>query len=217
MIKVIAAIAAINIGTVLDTDSPISRTYWLRNDGEYGWKISNIYTSCGCTTAQYDKDRLVRQGDSISVTLTFNPQGRNGDFSQTGTVMITDGEEQTKTTLSIEGTVTRSKETIQRQFPFECGKGIRASVNKMDFGVLSAGKVKSKHIALHNDTDKQQSVTIKCNQPLSTPQTNITIEPATSVAFEIFYDPAQEKNIGITENFVTIGEHSIRIIARKNK
>lgn len=217
MIKVIVAIAAINIGTVLDTDSPISRDYWLKNDGEYGWKISNIYTSCGCTTAEFDKDKLVRQGDSICVTLTFNPEGRHGDFSQTGTVMLTDGEEQEKTTLTIEGAVQRSEETIKRQFPYECGNGVRTSVNKLDFGLLTPGSRKGKYIALYNESDKVQNITIRCSEPISASDATITIQSQESVAVQIFYEADAEKNTGITENSVTIGQHAVRIVAKKRK
>lgn len=217
MIKVIVAIAAINIGTVLDTDSPISRDYWLKNDGEYGWKISNIYTSCGCTTANYDKDKLVRQGDSICVTLTFNPEGRHGDFNQTGTVMVTDGEEQTKTTLTIEGNIKRSEATIKRQFPFECGNGIRTSVNKLDFGIVSSGNRKSKHVALYNESNKTQSITIRCEGPITASVETIKIEPQESIAVQIFYDADKVKNIGFAENTISIGGHTVKIVAKKGK
>lgn len=217
MIKVIAAIAAINIGTVLDTDSPISRDYWLKNVGEYGWKISQIYTSCGCTTAEFDKDKLVRQGDSIMVTLTFNPEGRHGDFSQTGTVMLTDGEEQEKTILTIEGTVQRSDATIKRQFPYECGNGVRASVNQMDYGILSAGKTKSKYVALYNESNTTQSITIGCMGPISASKTKLSIESGESIAVEISYNPDLEKGSGILGNIIAIGQHSIKIKAKKTK
>lgn len=215
MIKVIVAVAAINIGTIVDTEKPISRDYWLKNAGEYGWKVSQVYTSCGCTTASFDEEKLVRQGDSICVTLTFNPEGRHGDFSQTGTVILTDGEERDKTILTIEGSVTRSEETIKRQFPYECGNGIRASVNKVDCGILTAGKQVSRYIALYNESSVKQTIAIGCKQPISASDTTVEIQPQESIAIKITYDADQEKMKGITENIVTIGTHNIRIIAKK--
>jgi hypothetical protein len=71
-----------DLGTVLNT-KPVSQTFQVRNAGQGTLEITGVSTSCGCTTAQVDKDRL-GPGETANLTVTYDPQAHGG---QTGRFM----------------------------------------------------------------------------------------------------------------------------------
>ena len=75
--------ATISLGTIKEADGVQERTFWLRNAGTEAVMLVQGYTSCGCTTIQFDKDKSIAEGDSTCVTLRFNPQGKGGEFEET--------------------------------------------------------------------------------------------------------------------------------------
>jgi hypothetical protein len=71
-----------DLGTVLNT-KPVSQTFQVRNAGQGTLEITGVSTSCGCTTAQVDEDRL-GPGETANLTVTYDPQAHGG---QTGRFM----------------------------------------------------------------------------------------------------------------------------------
>ena len=61
----------IDIGTVLTTDEPKAFEVKLRNTGDEELVISEIETTCHCTTVDYSQEP-VRGGHSITLHLTFS-------------------------------------------------------------------------------------------------------------------------------------------------
>ena len=125
------------IGNVTDTDGDVVRSFLAKNTGEYGWKICNAYTSCGCTKVEYDNEKLVRSGDSIIVTLRFNPKGKTGSVEEKATIVFTDGEIQRNEYLSLKGSVIVSAETQKLRHPFDMGDDVFSSKKVIDFGEIS--------------------------------------------------------------------------------
>ena len=95
-----------DLGTVPNTE-PVSRTFQVRNTGQGTLEITGVSTSCGCTTAQVDRDRL-GPGETANLTVTYDPQAHDG---QTGRFMRvvyirSDDPETPEASLTIRVTVT---------------------------------------------------------------------------------------------------------------
>jgi hypothetical protein len=67
----------------IPSTGPVSQTFQVRNAGQGTLEITGVSTSCGCTTARVDKERL-GPGEATDLTVTYDPQAHGG---QTGRFM----------------------------------------------------------------------------------------------------------------------------------
>ena len=162
--------ATISLGTINEADGVQERTFWLRNDGTEAVTLVQGYTSCGCTTIQFDKDKPIAAGDSTSVVLCFNPQGKGGEFEETGTIVY--GPNRKRVNLSMIGNCITSEETLMRQFPVRISDDIRLSSNRFDLGIMHIGETKERNVVIlhRNENNRQERITIKFAVDTKTPK-----------------------------------------------
>ena len=163
-------LATISLGTIQEADGVQERSFWLRNDGTEAVSLVQGYTSCGCTTIQFDKDKPIAMGDSSKVVLRFNPQGKGGEFEEMGTIVY--GPNRKRVNLSMVGTCITSEETLMRQFPVRISDDIRLSANRFDLGIMHVGDSKTRNVVvLHRDeNNRQEQVSIKFAVDSNTPK-----------------------------------------------
>ena len=170
--------ATISLGTIQEADGVQERTFWLRNDGTEAVTLVQGYTSCGCTTIQFDKDKPIAAGDSTNVVLRFNPQGKGGEFEETGTIVYALTSHSSPLTsmkrihISMVGTCITSEETLMRQFPVRISDEIRLSTNSFDLGIMHVGDSKERGVVvLHrNENNRQERIAIKFTVDANTPK-----------------------------------------------
>ena len=156
-------LATLSLGTIQEADGVQERTFWLRNDGTEAVALVQGYTSCGCTTIHFTKDEPIAVGDSTSVVLRFNPQGKGGEFEETGTIVYSPTSHPSPLTsrkriqLSMVGTCITSEETLMRQFPIRISEDIRLSSDRFDLGIMHVGETKERGVVvLHRDEGNRQ-------------------------------------------------------------
>jgi hypothetical protein len=66
-----------DFGTI-PNDRPVSHTFQVRNAGQGPLEITSVSTSCGCTTAQVDREH-VEPGETAALTVTYDPQAHGGE------------------------------------------------------------------------------------------------------------------------------------------
>lgn len=162
----IIGLGTASLGTIQEADGVQEHTFWLRNLGKTPITLQQGYTSCGCTTMRFEKDATVAIGDSTAVTLRFNPQGKGGDFMETGTLIYRPTSENNtpkSLRLTLEGTCISSEETLLRQFPIALNDSTRLSTSGFDIGVMYVGESKDRSVVvLHrSDNDRQEVVTFR--------------------------------------------------------
>ncbi|MBQ9575413.1 MAG: DUF1573 domain-containing protein [Muribaculaceae bacterium] len=167
---VVIGLATASLGTIQETGGVQEHTYWLRNDGREAVMLQQGYTSCECTTIQFDRYGQVQPGDSTPVTLRFNPQGRGGEFNVTGTVVY--GTERKRVKLAMTGTSLLSEETLMRRFPVKVSDNLRLSTDRFDLGVMHPGETKERSVVvLHRDeNDRTESLSITYRPDDKTPK-----------------------------------------------
>ncbi len=167
---VVIGLATASLGTIQETGGLQEHTYWLRNDGSQAVTLQQGYTSCECTTMEFDRYAQVQPGDSTAVTLRFNPQGRGGDFTVTGTVVY--GEQRKRVRLSMTGNSILSEETILKRYPVAIGDDLRLSTDRFDLGVMHPGETKERSVVvLHRDeNDRTESLAITYTPDDKTPR-----------------------------------------------
>ena len=167
---VVIGLATASLGTIQETGGLQEHTYWLRNDGSQAVTLQQGYTSCECTTMEFDRYAQVQPGDSTAVTLRFNPQGRGGDFTVTGTVVY--GEQRKRVKLSMTGNSILSEETILKRYPVAIGDDLRLSTDRFDLGIMHPGETRERTIVvLHRgENDRTEPLTVTYSPDDKTPR-----------------------------------------------
>lgn len=80
---------------------PVQHTFEFTNAGLTALKLVNVQASCGCTTPEWDKDKLIGPGGSSSIRVGYNAAAE-GPFNKV--ITITYNENQTKQ-INIKGEV----------------------------------------------------------------------------------------------------------------
>lgn len=65
----------VDFGDFSEADGPQTCTFIFANVGDAPLVINYVYTSCGCTVAEYSKD-AISPGGKGSVTVTYNGKGK---------------------------------------------------------------------------------------------------------------------------------------------
>lgn len=167
---IVIGLATISLGTIHEADGVQERTFWLLNTGTESVALHQGYTSCGCTTIHFPKDILVPPGDSTAVKLRFNPQGKGGEFEETGTIEY--GKNRKRIQMSMVGTCITSEETLMRQFPIRIDDNLRLSTNRFDLGIMHVGEKKERSVViLHRDeANRQECISIVFSPSTTTPK-----------------------------------------------
>jgi len=71
--------AVLDFGQVRYTDSPVTISFSIVNNGKESVRISDIYSGCGCTVAEISREPI-QPGESIHGSVKVDLRGRKGDF-----------------------------------------------------------------------------------------------------------------------------------------
>lgn len=167
---VVIGLATASLGTIQETGGVQEHTFWLRNDGTEAVTLQQGYTSCECTTIDFDRYAQVEPGDSSQVTLRFNPQGRGGEFNVTGTVVY--GTERKRVKLAMTGNSILSEETLMKRYPIMVSDHLRLSTDRFDLGIMHPGETKERSVVvLHRDeNDRTETLTVTYTPDEKTPK-----------------------------------------------
>lgn len=80
---------------------PVTHVFEVTNKGTQSLKITNINASCGCTTPEWEKDRVVAPGEKTNITVGYNAAAE-GQFTKF--ITVTYNDTQTKQ-ITIKGEV----------------------------------------------------------------------------------------------------------------
>ncbi|MFT3682424.1 MAG: DUF1573 domain-containing protein [Ferruginibacter sp.] len=64
---------------------PVTHVFEVVNNGNDSLKISNVQASCGCTTPQWDANKIQAPGESTKITVGYNAASE-GQFAKTITI-----------------------------------------------------------------------------------------------------------------------------------
>ena len=80
---------------------PVTHIFEITNTGKTPYKLDNVVASCGCTTPQWDKEKVINSGEKSTITVGYNAAAE-GPFTKP--VTITYNGTQTKV-ITIKGEV----------------------------------------------------------------------------------------------------------------
>lgn len=75
---------------------PVTHVFEVSNTGKTAFKLDNVQASCGCTTPQWDKEKVINPGEKSVITVGYNAAAE-GPFTKT--ITITYNTNQSKVVL----------------------------------------------------------------------------------------------------------------------
>lgn len=92
-----------DFGSIHEEDGPVTTSFSFVNNGDAPLVIISATAQCGCTRPSFPQ-KPINPGKSGEIKVTFNPQGRPGEFIKEVKVKTNDKKHRT-TKLNISGVV----------------------------------------------------------------------------------------------------------------
>ena len=146
-----------DFGHISEEGGEVQCTFSAKNEGNNEIFVSDITTSCGCTSASYSKEGIA-PGSTFVFTVKFNPYNRPGRTDKHIFVTTSDSEEVTK--LLIKGYVQERERTIDEIYPYDMGQGLRIRTIFHAFGYIEQGNSADEQLGFINTSDKALIINI---------------------------------------------------------
>lgn len=190
-----------DFGKIKEADGPVTYQFEFTNTGGEPLIISNVATSCGCTTPNYPKDPVL-PGTKRSITVSYNPAGRPGRFEKTITV-YTNGDPDIYT-LKITGEVIPKEPTLEDMYPNNI-EGLRMRSMQIAFNNIGPNDKATQTVEVVNSTDAPMKVDFMEVPPFITAKISpATIPPKGKAQITLTYDAAAKKDWGFVYDRIGI-------------
>lgn len=107
-----------NFGAFDEDNGPVTCEFKFVNTGDEPVTILSARASCGCTQPAYQHE-AVAPGDTATIIVAYNPEGRPGRFNKSVTVETS--AEPRRTRLTIRGVVIGGKASVAGRYPVDKG------------------------------------------------------------------------------------------------
>ena len=124
-----------DFGKINEADGRVSTVFEFKNEGMAPLILSNVRASCGCTTPTWTKEP-VEPGQTGTITVTYNPNGRPGRFQKT--VTITSNATEATKRVYIKGEVIPKQAKQENQFKIAVGE-LNMKSTTLDMGDIKKG------------------------------------------------------------------------------
>lgn len=148
-----------DFGKINEADGRVSTVFEFKNEGMAPLILSNVRASCGCTTPTWTKEPI-EPGQTGSITVTYNPNGRPGRFQKT--VTITSNATEPTKRVYIKGEVIPKQAKPENQFKTSVGE-LSMKTLALDLGTIKKGDVKQGELEYTNLTKEDHKVELATN------------------------------------------------------
>ncbi len=148
-----------DFGKINEADGRVSTVFSFKNEGMAPLVLSNVRASCGCTTPTWTKEPI-EPGQTGSITVTYNPNGRPGRFQKT--VTITSNATEPTTRVYIKGEVIPKQAKPVNKYNVAVGE-LNMKGLVLDLGTINKGDNKSGDLEYTNLTKEDHNVELATN------------------------------------------------------
>ena len=146
-----------DLGHIREDGGQVECLFTATNNGNNEIYITNITTSCGCTTASYTKD-VIAPHASFELAVQFDPYNRPGRIDKH--IFVTTSDSTEIITLQLKGYVQERERSIDELYPFDMGGGLRLRSNFHAFGYIEQGDYIEEQIGYVNTSQNSISISI---------------------------------------------------------
>lgn len=154
------------------------------NTGTEPLLIVKVQVGCGCTGIDYPEDPIM-PGDTATVSLSYNPSGRPGQFTKQAIIFT--NTDIKRTIVEISGNVIPTDATLDKEYPIRAGD-LRISQRVIPFGELVKGKGSTLYLSAYNASTDTLLVSVNGAKPHIRPAVvPDTVPPARVTALTVHY------------------------------
>lgn len=148
-----------DFGKINEADGRVSAVFTVKNEGMSPLILSNVRASCGCTTPKWPREPI-EPGQTGSITVTYNPNGRPGRFQKSVTI-TSNATEPTKRVIIKGEVIPRQAKPVNR-YTIAVGQ-LNMKTKVLDFGVMYKGTVKTLELEYTNLKSEPHNVDLATN------------------------------------------------------
>lgn len=182
-----------DFGKINEEDGRVSTIFEFKNEGMEPLVLSNVRASCGCTTPTWTKTP-VEPGETGTITVTYNPNGRPGRFQKT--VTITSNASNPSVKVYIKGEVLPKQAKPVNKYTVTMGD-LSLKGKAMNFGTILKGKNKTEAIEYANLTDHDITVDLIYDSFLTPALSLTTLKPNEAGTLHINFDTEKCRQWGL--------------------
>lgn len=139
-----------SFGNIREDGGPVTHRFTFLNTGSVPIAIDRVNSSCGCTTPDYSRTP-VKPGEEGTVTVSFDPMGYPGTFSKS--VVVVSGGGKHHDLLIVRGEVTPRVKSVEEEYPFDLGGGLRVDNTTLAFRQVAQGQSSAMAVRYINTSD----------------------------------------------------------------
>lgn len=148
-----------DFGEIREEDGRVSTIFTFKNEGMAPLILSNVKASCGCTTPAWSKEPI-EPGQTGSITVTYNANGRPGRFEKT--VTITSNATEPTTRVYIQGVVKPKQAKPANKYVVAVG-ALNMKTKMLDLGTIKKGEMLSGELEYANQSSAEHKVELAVN------------------------------------------------------
>ena len=190
-----------DFGVFMEKDGKVTCQMRLVNTGNEPLLIVKAQAGCGCTAINYP-ETPIQPGDTATVSITYNPSGRPGQFTKQAIIFTNTVPK--RTILEISGNVIPTDATLNKQYPIGAGS-LRISQAILPFGELTRGKNKTLYLSAFNASTDTLIVHVSGEKPHLHPAVvPDTVAPAKVTALTVHYLSGHTPLWGLNVDTLTV-------------
>lgn len=173
-----------DFGVFHEKDGKVRCQMRVTNTGSAPLLIVKAQAGCGCTGIDYPEEPIM-PGDTATVSLSYNPSGRPGQFTKQAIIFT--NTDTKRTILEISGNVIPTDATLDKEYPIKAGN-LRISQRDIPFGELIKGKGSTQYLSAYNASTDTLLVTVTgAKQHIRPAVVPDTVPPARVTALTVHY------------------------------
>ena len=173
-----------DFGVFHEKDGKVRCQMRVTNTGSAPLLIVKAQAGCGCTGIDYPEQPIM-PGDTATVSLSYNPSGRPGQFTKQAIIFT--NTDTKRTILEISGNVIPTDATLNKEYPIKAGN-LRISQRDIPFGELIKGKGSTQYLSAYNASTDTLLVTVTgAKQHIRPAVVPDTVPPARVTALTVHY------------------------------
>ena len=190
-----------DFGVFHEKDGKVRCQMRVTNTGTEPLLIVKVQAGCGCTGIDYPEAPIM-PGDTATVSLSYNPSGRPGQFSKQAIIFT--NTDIKRSILEIKGNVIPTDATLDKQYPIKAGN-LRISQRDIPFGELVKGKGSTQYLSAYNASTDTLLVSVtgakQHSRPAVVPD---TVLPARVTALTVHYSSRYAPLWGLNIDTLTL-------------
>ncbi len=200
-----------DFGKINEGDGRVSTIFEFKNEGMEPLVLSNVRASCGCTTPTWTRTPI-EPGQTGTITVTYNPNGRPGRFQKT--VTITSNASNPTTKIYIKGEVLPKQAKPKNEYSIKMGN-LSLKGKMLDYGKILKSANLTQSIEYANQTEEPIKVDVLVNDKdnFLTPVLSLEeIKPGEAGTLNVNFDATVCKEYGPVDRSLYIVVNGKRIL-----